>query len=196
MLNRQIRFYSTQQIVWLNVDESYTFRLKDGADRVMRLVSVQDHRDSVVNFVRRSEVRVEIDGRPLDLVCMPYVMPTEAAGLRVQADTTSGYENISKQVQLSLWDATDPIVDTKRFVFPIRNFRLLVARHAGVQRAGASRARAMTIRRASDSTTIMDSTWAAMKAAKRSSAPSRARSSSFGPAARICARSWFKTPMD
>ena len=123
--NRLIRLYSTQQIVWLNVNESYTFKLNNGADRVIRLVSVQDHRDSVVNLVRRSDVRVEIDGRPLDLVSMPYVMPTEIAGLRMQADTTSGYGNISKQVQLSLWDATDPIVDTKRFVFPIRNFRLL-----------------------------------------------------------------------
>jgi hypothetical protein len=78
-----------------------------------------------VSFVRRSEVRVEIDGRPLDLVSMPYVMPTEIAGVRLQADTTSGYGNIAKQVQFSIWDATEPIVDAKRFAFPIRNFRLL-----------------------------------------------------------------------
>lgn len=124
-LNRLIKPYSTQQIVWLNVGESYTFKLKNGVDRVVRLVSVQDHRDSVVSLVRRSDVRVEVDGKSLDLVAMPYVMPTETAGLRLQADTTSGYENISKRVQISLWDATDPIVDAKRFAFPIHNFRIL-----------------------------------------------------------------------
>jgi murein DD-endopeptidase MepM/ murein hydrolase activator NlpD len=124
-LNRLIRPYSTQQIIELNVNESYTFKLKNGVDRVIRLVSAHDHRDSVINFVRRSDVRVEINGRPLDLVAMPYVMPTETAGLRIQADTTSGYGNISKQAQLSLWDATEPIVDAKRFVFPLRDFRFL-----------------------------------------------------------------------
>jgi hypothetical protein len=124
-LQRLIRPYSTQQIVWLNANESNTFKLNSGEARTIRLISVQEHRDSVVKFVRRADVRVEIDGKPLDLVCMPYVMPTEIAGLRIQADTTSAYGNITKQVQLSLWDAADPIVDTKRFVFPIENYRIL-----------------------------------------------------------------------
>jgi hypothetical protein len=124
-LNRLIKPYSSQQIVWLDVQESFTFKLANGDARAIRLISVEDSRDSVVNFVRRSDVRVEIDGRPLDLVSMPFVMPTEIGGLRIQADTTSGYGNISKRVQLSLWDAAHPIVDTKRFVFPLRNFRLL-----------------------------------------------------------------------
>jgi hypothetical protein len=124
-LNRLIRPYSTQQIVWLDVNESYTLKLRDGGERVIRLISAEDHRDNVVKLIRRSDVRVEIDGRPLELVSMPYVMPTDVAGLRIQADTTSGCGNISKRVQLSLWDASDPIVDTMRFVFPLRNFRLL-----------------------------------------------------------------------
>jgi hypothetical protein len=125
LLNRLIKPYSTQQIVWLDVNESHKFKLNSGEERAVRLVSVEDHRDSVVKLVRRSDVRVEIDGRPLDLVSMPYVMPTEAAGVRIQADTTSGCGNISKRVQLSLWDASDPIVDTKRFAFPIGDFRFL-----------------------------------------------------------------------
>lgn len=125
LLNRLVRQYSTQQIIWLDVNESHKFKLNNGEERVVRLVSVEDHRDSVVKLVRRSDVRIEIDGRPLDLASMPYRMPTEVAGLRIQADTTSGYGNISKRVQLSLWDAAEPIVDVKRFGFPIANFRFL-----------------------------------------------------------------------
>lgn len=69
----------------------------------LRLVSVQEHRDSVNRLVRRADVQVEIDGRPLDLVCGPYVMPTETAGLRIQADTTSAWpKKPPKRVQLSL----------------------------------------------------------------------------------------------
>ncbi len=123
-LNTQIRLYSTQQIVELNVNETYTYSLKNGQMRVIRLVSVNEQRDPVVNLVRRAQVRVEVDGKPLDLLCEPYQMPTETDGLRLQADSTSGYGNLSKEVQLSLWDASDPIVDTTRFVFPLGDYRL------------------------------------------------------------------------
>ena len=119
-----LRAYSTQQAIGLDVDEKATVKLKSGAERVIRLVSVQEHRDSVIRLMRRADVRVEIDGRPLDLVCEPYVMPTEAAGLRLLVDSTSGWGNIPKQVQISVWDAADPLVDTKRFAFPLRRFRM------------------------------------------------------------------------
>lgn len=121
-----IRGYSTQKIIRLNVGEAFTFRLRAGGERVLRLVSVQEHRDSVIGLVRRADVRVEIDGRPLDLVCAPYVMPTESAGLRIMADTTTAWlPKLPKRVQFSLWDADEPIVDTTRFGFPLRNYRLL-----------------------------------------------------------------------
>lgn len=125
LLNRAVRPYSSQQIVCLNPDETYRFVPRSGAAKTIRLVSVQEHRDSVNRLMRRADVRVEIDGRPLDLVCAPYVMPTETGGLRIQADTTSGWApQMPKKVQFSLWDAAAPIVDTKRFGFPIRNYRL------------------------------------------------------------------------
>ncbi|MCX6906507.1 MAG: PKD domain-containing protein [Verrucomicrobia bacterium] len=124
-LNRAAHPYSKQRIVCLNPGESHRFTLGNGSTRTIRLVSAEDHRDRVNNLVRRADVRVAIDGRPLELVCGPYVMPTETAGLRIQADITTGWNRKPpKRVQFSLWDAADPIVDTTRFVFPIRNFRL------------------------------------------------------------------------
>ena len=123
-VERLIRAYSRQQIVRLDPGEVYRFVSGHGLTKTIRLVSVEDHRDSVINLMRRADVRIEIDGQPLDLVCAPYVMPTEAAGLRVQADTTSGWIGMAKRVQLSLWDTRDPIVDTARFGFPLRNYRL------------------------------------------------------------------------
>ena len=169
------------------MNETVSYKLKSGIERVIRLLSVKEQRDSVAKFVRRADVRVEIDGRPLDLVCAPYVMPTETRGLRILVDTTSGWGNVSRRAQLSLWDAGDPIVDTKRFGFPLRNFRLF---------SHASQAYNEPVhlgagdgdRGARDSTTIMDSTWPAMKAARRSSAPPPERSSCSGQAARTSAR--------
>ncbi len=87
-LNDLVRLYSTQQIVELDMNETCTFKLKDGRQRIIQLVSVKEQRDPVVNLIRRAYVRVTIDGKPLDLLCEPCQMPTEVDGLRLQADTT------------------------------------------------------------------------------------------------------------
>lgn len=115
--------YSTQSFAYLDLGETHTFRLKNGAERRIRLVSVEEYTDSVVGLNRRADVKVEIDGRPVELTCAPYVMPTETQGVRIQADTTSAWMAIPKRVQFSLWDAADPIVDTT-FCFPLPEYRL------------------------------------------------------------------------
>ena len=118
------QYYSSQSFVYLDPGETYLFRLKNGTLKPLRLKSVREFKDSVIGLIRRADVRVELDRQPLDLVCAPYVMPTEARGIRIQADTTSAWLDLPKRVQFSLWDATDPIVDTRRFRFPLRNYRL------------------------------------------------------------------------
>jgi hypothetical protein len=124
-LNRAIKKYSGQKIICLDVNEEYQFKLKDGSRRSIRLISVEEHRDSVIGKIRRAEVNVEVNGKLLHLVCAPYVMPTETEGVRIQADTTSGWLSISKRAQFSVWDASDPIVRAERFGFPIRDYLLL-----------------------------------------------------------------------
>jgi|GEM_PF-134149 len=116
--------YSTQRFVYLDEGESMTVSLENGTERKIELLSVHEQTDSVIGLLRRADVRIAIDGVPLDLVCAPYVMPTEIDGLRIQADTTSGWTKLEKKVQLSVWDASDPIVDTGLFVFPLPQYRL------------------------------------------------------------------------
>jgi murein DD-endopeptidase MepM/ murein hydrolase activator NlpD len=116
--------YSTQRFVYLDPGDTYSFQLNNGADRRIRLVSVKEYQDSVIHLSRRADIEIEIDGKPVTLTCAPYVMPTEVEGLRIQADTTSAWIGIPKRVQFSLWDASDPIVDTTLFCFPLPGYRL------------------------------------------------------------------------
>ncbi len=116
--------YSTQHFVYLDPGESCTFQLRDGTDKRIRLVSVKEYEDSVIHLTRRADVAVEIDGRPVTLTCGPYVMPMETQGVRIQADTTSAWLSMPKRVQLSLWDASAPIVDASLFCFPLPGYRL------------------------------------------------------------------------
>jgi len=123
-LNRLIKKYSEQEIVCLDINEEYSFKLKDGSERAIRLVSVREYSDSVVEKVRRADVDVQVNGKILHLVCIPYAMPTEIEKIRIQADTTSIWSSISKRVQFSVWDASDPIVRIERFGFPICDYLL------------------------------------------------------------------------
>jgi len=124
-MNQLVRPYSSQRIVCLDVGESYRFQPHDGTTRTLRLVSAEDKRDTVIGLVRQATVRVTVDGQPLELSCMPYTMPTEIGHLRLQADLTSGwFDELPGRAQFSIWDARDPIVDTNRFCFPIRQYRM------------------------------------------------------------------------
>ncbi len=116
--------YSNQSFVFLDVGETYVYRLKDARERRIHLQAVTEYPDSVIGLIRRAEVLVEIDGDPLKLICEPYVMPTEIAGLRIQADTTNRWMDLPKRVQFSLWDVSDPVVDTDLFVFPLAGYSL------------------------------------------------------------------------
>ena len=107
--------YSKQQFIYLDVGESLEFRLHDGTTKTVELKSVSESKDSVISLVRSAKVVVAVDGQPITLTCAPHVMPRQFGGLRIQADTTSAWLEIPKRVQFSLWDATDPIVDTERF---------------------------------------------------------------------------------
>ncbi|UCE50505.1 MAG: peptidoglycan DD-metalloendopeptidase family protein, partial [Phycisphaerales bacterium] len=123
-LNEAIKKYSEQKIFCLDIGEEYQFKLKDGPYRSIRLISVEEHRDSVIGRIRKAQVNVEVSGKVLRLTCAPYVMPTQTEGVRIQADTTSGWLSLPKRVQFSIWDAKDPIVHTDRFSFPIHDYSL------------------------------------------------------------------------
>ncbi len=116
--------YTKQRFVYLDIGETASVALKGGAVRVVRLAGVREEKDSVIGLTRRAEVDVEIDGRPLRLVCQPYELPVVRDGVRIQADTTSAWLDMGKRVQLSVWDAADPVVDTTLYAFPLADYRM------------------------------------------------------------------------
>jgi hypothetical protein len=87
-INRLTTAYSAQRIVTLNVRESYTFQLRSGARRVINVLALHEHRDSVIRLMSRAEVQIAVDGRPLALVCEPYT--TSLAGNRGSGGGRSG----------------------------------------------------------------------------------------------------------
>lgn len=117
--------YSRQQTVSLQVGESWHFSMGDSEARNLRLLAVEEDRDAVVRQVRLAHVRIQLDGQVHTLRCGPYVMPASIAGLRLLADTTSGFEStMDQRVQLSVWNLAEPIVDPAKFTFPLADYEL------------------------------------------------------------------------
>ena len=122
--NQLIKKYSDQEIICLDIGEEYHIKLKGESEKIIRLISVKEHRDSVVKLARWADVDITVDDKNLHLICAPYVMPTELDGLRIQADSTSAWHSLPKRVQFSIWDASDPIIHTERFSFPLSDYAL------------------------------------------------------------------------
>ncbi len=55
-LNRLVSAYSAQRVIALHIGESSTFQLRSGGRRVLKVLAVREHRDSVINLMRRAEV--------------------------------------------------------------------------------------------------------------------------------------------
>lgn len=114
--------YSKQKLVWLDPGEQCVFLTNKGQEKTIRLISVEERKDTVIHRVRDAVVVVTIGGEPLRLICGPYVMPTVVNGIRIQADTTQSWvPDIPKQVQFSVWNEADPIVDLGKFGFPFQS---------------------------------------------------------------------------
>ncbi|MCF7974132.1 MAG: peptidoglycan DD-metalloendopeptidase family protein [Phycisphaerae bacterium] len=119
----------------LLISSQLIFCLDEGVDRdvilpsgrtfSIRLLSVNEQRDTVVGLIRRAEVRITLNNKRHDLICAPYVMPAVIGDVRIQADTTSGFTTLPGRVQFSVWDAADPIVDVSKFCFPLPDYRPL-----------------------------------------------------------------------
>ena len=63
------------RVVDINVGESAQVMLSDGTQAQVKVLSLQENRDSVCFAVRRAEVKVEVNGTPVKLVSATYHLP-------------------------------------------------------------------------------------------------------------------------
>ena len=64
----------------LDIGQSQTVQLHDGSQATVRLLALEEIRDSVCRAVRRATVDVEINGQAISLVSSTYHLPVTAGG--------------------------------------------------------------------------------------------------------------------
>src|SRR5262245_51226441 len=82
---------SSMRTIDLNVGETRSVTMSDGKKVIVRLVDLQESRDSLRNAVREAKATIEIDGQKTTLVSANYRLPMAVGGILVDCPVTKGY---------------------------------------------------------------------------------------------------------
>ena len=113
----------------LDVGESATLKLHDGSQATVKLLDLNETRDSIRNAVRQAAVTVEVNGKSIRLVSSAYRLPAAFAGVQIDCPVTKGYvqksskENawgLTKDARIRLWPAGSPWMEPGTFVYPAK----------------------------------------------------------------------------
>jgi hypothetical protein len=112
----------------LAIGELQLVELSDATLAKVKLLAVEEARDPIRDAVRRAVVKVEVNGRTIELTSGNYQLPQTVAGVQIDCPITSGYLTNSDQdhwglikaARLRLWPAGSPWIEPGTFVYPVR----------------------------------------------------------------------------
>jgi murein DD-endopeptidase MepM/ murein hydrolase activator NlpD len=118
----------TLRVVDLTVGESQDVTLANGVTVRVKLLELQEARDTINRAVRLARVKVEVDGRTLVLESANYRLPTTVGRVQIDCSITKGYVtnsnrdmwNLEKDARLRLWPAGSPWIEPGTFVYPLK----------------------------------------------------------------------------
>jgi murein DD-endopeptidase MepM/ murein hydrolase activator NlpD len=116
------------RVVDLNVGESAEVTLSDGTKARVKLIDVQETRDTVCFAVRRADVTVEVDGQRAKLVSATYQLPVSVGNVQIDCSITKGYNDngtasfwgLDRDARLRLWPAGSPWIAPDSFLYPVK----------------------------------------------------------------------------
>lgn len=119
----------------LEVGEAARVELADGSVAEVKLLNLEERRDSLREAVREARVEVEVNGERVELGSALYRLPVTVGGVRIDCPVTRGYAAnssksnawaIEKAARFRLWPAGSPLLRPGTFTYPIRQ-RLFVS---------------------------------------------------------------------
>jgi hypothetical protein len=116
------------RVVDLAIGESRNVTLSNGKTATVKLLLLQETRDSIRDAVRRAEVAVEINGKRGQLVSATYYLPSKLGGVQIDCPITRGYYSnanddawgLVKDARLRLWPEDSPLVEPETFLYPVK----------------------------------------------------------------------------
>jgi murein DD-endopeptidase MepM/ murein hydrolase activator NlpD len=118
----------TLRAVDLTIGESAEVKWADGSTAKVKLLDVQEKRDSMAKAVREAKVKVEINGAEAWLTSANYNLPKTVGGVQIDCPITRGYNadsgedswGLEKDARLRLWPANSSWINPGTFVYPLK----------------------------------------------------------------------------
>lgn len=117
----------------LAIGESQSVMLANGKRVEVKLVEVREEKDALRGAVRKSDVRIAVNGETLELASANYRLPQKVGAVRVDCPITGGYTRnsskssaghapwgLKKDARLRIWAADEPVIDPMTFRYPAR----------------------------------------------------------------------------
>ncbi|MFZ2641854.1 MAG: neutral/alkaline non-lysosomal ceramidase N-terminal domain-containing protein [Verrucomicrobiia bacterium] len=117
--------HSVPAAVDLKLGEQATVKLCDGRPATVKLISVEEKRDSLRHAMRGARVAVQVNGQQVTLDCATYHLPVTFGGVQIDCPITKGYNEggdhwgLDADARLRLWPAGYPWITPGTFRYPI-----------------------------------------------------------------------------
>lgn len=118
------------RVVELNVGESVEVELSDLTKTKVKLIKLDEERDSVRSAIREARVTVEVNGQTATIVSAFYRLPTNVGGVQIDCTATNWLNQnessngeawgLSKSARLRVWPKGSPWMPPGEFVYPIK----------------------------------------------------------------------------
>ncbi len=115
------------RVVDLDVGQQTQVKLSDGSTATVKLVRLDERRDSICEAVREARVTVDVNGQTVTLVAANYRLPTSVGGLQIDCAATKGLVQpknnpwaLDADARLRLWPAGSPWIRPGTFSYPVR----------------------------------------------------------------------------
>ena len=115
----------------MKVEEPFVYKLANGKEKKITVVSYEETRDKLRNAVRRAVVTVDVDGVRGNISVALYNMPRVINGVKLDAAVTKGYMgnqrmwarwdfDLNADVRMRFWNPNQPLLEPGTFCCPLK----------------------------------------------------------------------------
>lgn len=127
-LYAQVLQFGPMTVLDIDVGETVQVPLSNGKSATVRLLSLNEVRDSVREALRVAKVRVKVNGKMAEVECGNYRLPVTAGGVQIDCSVTKGYLELArsnvwgleKSARLRLWPAGSPWIQPGTYMYPAK----------------------------------------------------------------------------
>jgi hypothetical protein len=108
----------------LKIGQQATVKMCNGHTATVKLVKVEERRDSLRHALRLARVTVELNGQPITLGSATYHLPVTVGQVQIDCPITKGYLEggdhwgLDADARLRLWPAGYPLITPGTFCYP------------------------------------------------------------------------------